>query len=115
MTREQLLAVALRDLVATIDLFTDCMDNRIDRAPLDQYVERAEQILEGVSPKDLSFVNWIGVDEALPDSDTTVMVCIRGNDEPVWMGFHDGETWFSVDAMPIDATHWADLPAPVVL
>ena len=115
MTREQLLAVALRDLVATIDLFTDCMDNRIDREPFDQYVERAEQILEGVSPKDLSFVNWVGIDCGLPDSDTTVMVCIRGNDEPVWMGFHDGETWFSVDAITIDVTHQADLPAPVVL
>ncbi len=115
MKRKQLMAIALRDLVATIDLFTDCMDNRIDREPLDQYIERAEQILDGIAPKDLSFVNWIGVDEALPDSDTTVMVCIRGNDEPVWMGFHNGEVWLSVDAITIDVTHWADLPAPAVL
>jgi len=112
MTREQLLTSALRDLVETIDFFTDCMDNRIDREPLDPYIERAEQILEGVSPKDLSLVNWIGVDTALPDSDTTVLVSLRNNDEPVWLGFHNGEMWFSVDAIAIDVTHWAEMPAP---
>ncbi|MCX7172445.1 MAG: hypothetical protein NT159_00580 [Proteobacteria bacterium] len=35
----------LRDLVATIDLHTDCMDGRIDRAALEPYIERAEDLL----------------------------------------------------------------------
>lgn len=39
------LEAGLRDLVATIDLFTDCMDNRIDRAPLEQYIARAEALV----------------------------------------------------------------------
>ena len=35
----------LRDLLATIELHTDCMDGRIDRAALDPYIERAEDLL----------------------------------------------------------------------
>lgn len=35
----------LRDLVATIELHTDCMDGRIDREALDPYIERAEELL----------------------------------------------------------------------
>lgn len=35
----------LRDLLATIELQTDCMDNTIDRATLDPYIERAEDLL----------------------------------------------------------------------
>lgn len=35
----------LRDLLATIELHTDCMDNTIDRATLDPYIERAEDLL----------------------------------------------------------------------
>lgn len=36
---------ALRDLLATIELHTDCMDGRIERAALDPYIERAEELL----------------------------------------------------------------------
>ena len=35
----------LRDLIATIELHTDCMDGRIDREALDPYIERAEDLL----------------------------------------------------------------------
>ncbi len=35
----------LRDLVATIDLHTDCMSNKIDREALDPWIERAEDLL----------------------------------------------------------------------
>ena len=35
----------LRDLLATIELQTDCMDNTIDRATLAPYIERAEDLL----------------------------------------------------------------------
>lgn len=43
--REQQLETALHHLLASIDLFTDCMDNRIDRAPLEPYIETAERLL----------------------------------------------------------------------
>lgn len=39
------LETALRELLATIELHTDCMDGRIDRAALDPYIERAEELL----------------------------------------------------------------------
>lgn len=39
------LKACLRDLIATIELHTDCMDNRIDREPLDDYIARAEDLL----------------------------------------------------------------------
>jgi len=39
------LKACLRNLVATIDLHTDCMDNRIDREALDPYIEQAEDLL----------------------------------------------------------------------
>ena len=45
MNRELQLDKALRDLIATIDLFTDCMDNRVEREPLDKYIERAQALL----------------------------------------------------------------------
>ena len=44
-TRVHDLEACLRDLIATIDLHTDCMDNRIDREPLDDYIARAEDLL----------------------------------------------------------------------
>lgn len=43
------LDAALRDLVAQIDLYTDCMDGRIDREQLDAYVERAETLLDDLT------------------------------------------------------------------
>lgn len=35
----------LRDLLASIELHTDCMDGRIDRAALDPWIEKAEDLL----------------------------------------------------------------------
>lgn len=39
------IAQALRDLIETIDLHTDCMDGQIDREALDPWIERAEAAL----------------------------------------------------------------------
>lgn len=39
------LEVVLRDLIATIDLHTDCMTGQLDRSALDQYIGEAEQLL----------------------------------------------------------------------
>lgn len=40
----------LTDLIATIDLHTDCMSGQIDGAALDKYIEAAEEILTSVEP-----------------------------------------------------------------
>lgn len=50
----------------------------------------------------------------LPDSDTTVLVFSPKADEPVWLGYHDGEAWRTAEgeryATPVDA--WAEIPYP---
>ena len=45
LTREMQIENALRDLLATIELQTDCMDGRIDREALDPWIEKAEDVL----------------------------------------------------------------------
>lgn len=59
---------------------------------------------------------WIEVAAALPDADTLVLLAL--NDDDVWPGFLDGDTWRYVDAMPIAferVTHGMHMPpAPEV-
>jgi hypothetical protein len=50
------------------------------------------------------------VDIDLPDADLTVIVRIRGTDEPVWLGYWDGQQWRDLDNLPIDVVRWADMP-----
>lgn len=45
LTREMQIEIALRNLLATIELQTDCMDGRIDREALDPWIEKAEDVL----------------------------------------------------------------------
>ena len=55
--------------------------------------------------------DWTPVAEQLPDDDVLVLLAL--NDDDVWPGFKDGETWRYVDAMPIEherVTHWTNLP-----
>lgn len=58
--------------------------------------------------------SWTPVAERLPDDDITVLIAVKDSDEPVWVGYHDGEDgWCSAsDAIPIDGmvTHWMPLP-----
>lgn len=56
---------------------------------------------------------WKSVHDEMPDSDQTVLVHAIDADEPVWLGFHDGETWRDVNTVPLlTVTHWRDLPCP---
>ena len=109
---------ALRELIATIDLATDCMDGRVDRTMLDLYIENAEALLDdgpvlgadGVLGDFLG--QWIDAAHALPDSDMTVLISAPDSSEPVWLGFHDGECWRNVEGFPITVTGWAEMPEP---
>lgn len=59
-----------------------------------------------------SIVTWHTA-ENLPDADTTVLIHCPDLDEPVWLGYHDGETWRAVDGGKITkdgVQHWADMP-----
>ncbi len=114
--RERQLEEVLRELIATIDLATDCMDGRVDRTMLDLYIENAEALLDGVPVLGVEGVlgdfvgQWIDADRALPDSDTTVLISTPDSSEPVWLGFHDGECWRNVEGFPIAVTGWAEMP-----
>jgi len=57
-------------------------------------------------------IQWIGVDQALPDSETTVLVYSPESDEPVWLGYYDGDSWDSAEGMPYGTpvTAWAKMP-----
>jgi hypothetical protein len=65
-------------------------------------------------------ISWYAVGEKMPDPDTTVLVNAPGSDEPVWLGYHDGVYWFSVDGgcydpddqteIPCAVTAWATMP-----
>lgn len=62
-----------------------------------------------IEPTEL--ITWKAVGQGLPDSDQTVIVFSPKADEPVWLGFHDGETWRDIGAERLDGvTHWAQMP-----
>lgn len=46
-----------------------------------------------------------------PDADLTVIVRLRNNEEPVWIGFFDGEEWRDADGQPVEVVRWAEMPA----
>lgn len=59
------------------------------------------------------WIEWIPVTREMPDDDTTVMIAVRGGDEPVWLGWHASDTWYYIDGTDLDhadVTHWAHLP-----
>ena len=57
-------------------------------------------------------IQWHDVSETMPDSDITVLICTPDADEPVWLGWHDGTTWFAVDATEQPGVkRWAQIPA----
>ena len=66
---------------------------------------------------------WVPVGAALPDDDTTVLICNAGwNGDPVTLGYMDDGDWRDVDgicfangkngpARAATPTHWMELPA----
>ena len=58
-------------------------------------------------------ITWHAADLVLPDDGTTVLMAIRGDSEPVWLGWHDGHTWVDAStggAIDDPVTHWAHMP-----
>ena len=45
-------------------------------------------------------MNWNTTN--LPDSDTTVLLRVQDEAEPIAVGFHDGECWRYADAASVD-------------
>lgn len=53
---------------------------------------------------------WKRVDDEMPDSDSTVLIFHKDEDEPVWLGYHDGETWRTVEGTRTAVSHWSEMP-----
>ena len=68
---------------------------------------------------DIEQIEWKAVTDELPDAETTVLVYAPGADEPVWLGYYDGDDWLTVDHRiygepeDVDAlvTAWAPMPS----
>ena len=57
-------------------------------------------------------MEWITVSDRLPGNETTVLVCVPEDDEPVWLGYREDETWYFVEGRVCRPTHWAEVPMP---
>lgn len=66
------------------------------------------------TPSTTRVIIWKAVEDEMPDSDATVLIACE-TDEPVWLGYHDGETWRTADGAAMNVTHWAELPEPPVM
>jgi hypothetical protein len=63
-------------------------------------------------------IQWVDVKDQMPDSELTVLVSAPEASEPVWLGYHDGDSWFSVDGMGYgneeeqvaQVVAWAEMP-----
>jgi hypothetical protein len=57
---------------------------------------------------------WRRVEDELPESDLTVIIYMPGADNPVDVGFHDGESWCDYLGAeligPNQVSHWMQLP-----
>lgn len=58
-------------------------------------------------------VTWIAAADALPDTDTTVLLHSPMSNEPVWLGWWDSaaKVWRYVEgSVARGVTHWAEIP-----
>lgn len=63
-------------------------------------------------PGETEFITWIYVSERLPDAELTVNIATPYLDEPTWLGFHDGDSWYAVDGRRLedgDVVAWSPM------
>jgi hypothetical protein len=71
-----------------------------------------------VSALDIESIHWISVEEQLPDAEITVLLYAPEADEPVWLGYYDGDSWYAdtgaeygnEDETAASVTAWAEMP-----
>jgi hypothetical protein len=53
----------------------------------------------------------------LPDSDMTVLMRLKDSENPIWPGFHDGESWRTADAATVEGPvlGWMELEAAALM
>lgn len=62
----------------------------------------------------MSGSEWIDVNVELPDADLTVLIFSAPDDEPVWLGYFDGDRWCGIHGGELfhQPTHWMLMPEP---
>ena len=58
-------------------------------------------------------ITWADANETLPDDNTTILLFAPESDEPIWIGYHEDDSWYVVEgnAMPSGSVmYWANLP-----
>jgi len=58
-------------------------------------------------------IDWYAPAEKLPDDDVMVLLKVKGQSEPVWPGWYDGETWVVADGFKVDPEDlllWTPMP-----
>lgn len=55
---------------------------------------------------------WIDASAEKPDANSIVLIATQHDPEPVWVGYYDDSCWRCIDGMPVDVTHWMELPEP---
>lgn len=57
-------------------------------------------------------INWIDVNEELPDEMLTVLLKTPSPGEPVWPGWLENGHWIYADGSQVwyNVTHWAEMP-----
>jgi len=59
-------------------------------------------------------IEWVACSERLPDDYLNVLIHAPNDDEPIWLGYVDGECWRTVEGIPLPEGHvvdWAEMPA----
>lgn len=58
-------------------------------------------------------ITWVPVEQAMPDDDRLVLLELRDENEPVWIGLWNGEMWCDLIGMPMacKVSAWTYPPA----
>lgn len=58
---------------------------------------------------------WHKPENVMPDADETVLVFSDDADDPVWLGYYDGEYWLNVEGLVLPPVIlWAEMPKGAV-
>lgn len=58
---------------------------------------------------------WIKCSDELPDDEITVITFVADSNEPVWLGYHCDDCWYTESGLPMlfsVVTHWMPFPNP---
>lgn len=56
-------------------------------------------------------ITWVSASTP-PDDEQTVLIYAPQEDDPIWLGYHDGDAWREASGGQVSTpvTHWAEMP-----